>query len=198
MMPSGASTPPAAPDAAARWNERYRRQPDGRADPPPQPWLLEQQGWLPRGGRALDVAMGLGGSAGWLLGRGLSVFGVDISEVAVRRAKARWPGLLAFVADLETLVLPAAAFDVILNFYYLDRALWPQYRRALRPGGVLFFETFTAGQPGMNPAYLMAPGELRAAFAGWRVLTYSEGSMSHAGEEPRFVASLVARMEKDS
>ena len=197
-MPSAASTPPAAPESAARWNERYLRQPDGGVDPPPQPWLLEQQAWLPRSGRALDVAMGLGGSAGWLLGRGLSVVGVDISEVAVRRAKARWPGLLAFVADLETLVLPAAAFDVILNFYYLDRALWPQYRRALRPGGVLFFETFIAGQPGMNPAYLLAHGELRAAFAGWRVLAYREGPIKQAGEEPRFVASLVARRENDA
>jgi SAM-dependent methyltransferase len=187
-------TPSSAPDAAARWNQRYLGQPSS-VPAAPQPWLLEQQAWLPRRGRALDVAMGLGGSAGWLLARGLSVFGVDISQVAARRAKARWPALLAFVADLDSLVLPTAAFDLILNFYYLDRALWPQYQRALRPGGVLIFETFTAGQPGINPNHLLAPGELRAAFAGWNLLAYHEGLISRPGEEPRFVASLVARQE---
>jgi hypothetical protein len=33
-------------------------------------------------------------------------------------------------------------FDVILNFYYLSRLLWDTYRKALKPGGLLFFETF--------------------------------------------------------
>ena len=110
----------AAPSAQDRWNARYLAQAPGPAGP--QPWLVEHQSLLPPTGLALDLAMGLGGSAGWLAERGWRAAGADISEIAVRRAKARWPALLAFVADLEHLRLPAAAFDLLLDFYYLDRA----------------------------------------------------------------------------
>jgi len=178
------------PSDLERWNTRYQSQPPGPAGP--QPWLVAHQPLLPPTGLALDLAMGLGGSAGWLLERGWRAAGADISEVAVRRAKARWPALLAFVADLERIVLPAHAFDLLLDFYYLDRALWPVFRRALRPGGLLIMETFVAlpgrAEPGINPAYVLQPGELRAAFADWQVLDYREGE-----REGRAVAGIVAR-----
>ena len=162
----------------------------------PQPWLVAHAAVLPTPGWALDAGMGLGGSAGWLADRGWRVAGFDISEVALRRARARWPALLACVADLERLPLaPAPAFDLILDFYYLDRALWPMFRRALRPGGLLLLETFAqasreppTGQPAINPAYVLAPGELRAAFADWEILDYQESE-----RDGRWVAGLAAR-----
>jgi tellurite methyltransferase len=173
----------------ARWNDRYRHQ-DSPANP--AGWLVEHQSLLPAPGLALDVAMGLGGSAGWLIERGWRAAGADIAEVAVRRAKARWPALLAFVADLERIALPGRAFDLILDFYYLDRALWPRFRRALKPGGLLLMETFARSpqgdDPGMNPAYMLEPGELRAAFADWEVLDYREGERGG-----RQAAGIVAR-----
>ena len=158
---------------------------------------------LPPPGLALDVAMGLGGSAGWLADRGWRAAGFDISDVALRRARARWPALLAAVADLQRLPLPLApapAFDLILDFYYLDRALWPTFRRALRPGGLLLMETFVQpasgpptggpprGAPAINPAYVLVPGELRAAFADWEILDYQESK-----RDGRWVAGLAAR-----
>ncbi len=154
---------------------------------------MAQQAWLPPTGLAFDAAMGLGGSAGWLLERGWRVAGADISEVAARRAKTRWPALLAFVTDLERLALPPATFDLILDFYYLDRALWPVLRQALKPGGLLIMETFVrppaGADPALNPAYVLQPDELRAAWADGAVLAYREGE--RAG---RYVASIVARM----
>jgi tellurite methyltransferase len=177
--------------ARSRWNHRYLSQ-DSHDGPAPAPWLVEQQVWLPAAGLAFDVAMGLGGSAGWLIERGWRAAGADIAEAGVRRAKARWPALLAFVADLERFTLPERTFDLILNFHYLDRALWPQFRLALKPGGLLFMETFVRApdwdEQGMNPAYLLEPGELRAAFGGWDVLAYREAE--RAGRQ---VESLVAR-----
>ena len=101
----------APPSAQDRWNIRYHALPPGPLRP--RPWLVEHQALLPASGLAFDLAMGLGGSAGWLIEQGWRAAGADISEVAVRRAKARWPALLAFVADLERLVLPAAAFDLL-------------------------------------------------------------------------------------
>src|SRR5690349_6181617 len=118
------------PSDQSRWNDRYRTQ--HATSPSPAPWLLEHAALLPAPGLALDVAMGLGGSAGWLSERGWRAAGADLAEVAVRRAKARWPALLAFVADLEHYRFPDQTFDLILDFRYLDRGLWPQFRRALK------------------------------------------------------------------
>ena len=179
-----------APSAQDRWNARYLARPPSPAGP--QPWLVEHQFLLPPTGLALDLAMGLGGSTGWLAERGWRAAGADISEIAVRRAKACWPALLAFVADLEHLRLPAATFDLLLDFYYLDRALWPRFRAALKPGGLLIFETFVhpPGRAGaaINPAYLLQPGELPAAFADWRLLDYRQSERN--GE---LVAGIVAQ-----
>jgi hypothetical protein len=160
--------------------------------------LVENKHFLPRGGLALDAAMGLGGNAGFLLKHGLRVVGVDISSVAVGQAKARLPGLMAVIADLSYFYIPPHSFDAILNFYFLQRDLWPLYRSALRPGGVLFIETLTQEmlrlQPDTDPAYLLAPDELRRAFADWEILVYREGWERSRGGRLHPVASLVARI----
>ncbi len=183
---------------ARRWNTRYRTR-GGASPAEPHSFLVEHQPLLPRSGRAVDIAMGRGGNAGWLLAQNLDVVGIDISTVAVQAAKCHWPMLAAVVADLTMFYLPPDSFDVILNFYYLDRTLWPVYKRALRPGGLLIFETFTrarlANRPETDPRYLLSAGELRAAFQGWDILTYREGGMDADGQM-RTTASLVARRDR--
>jgi tellurite methyltransferase len=181
---------------ALRWNERYQ----AGVEPvfgQPRLFLIEAATYLPARGLALDVAMGQGGNAGFLIERGLSVIGIDASEVALQHAKARWPMLMAIVADLTRFQLPEGAFDAVLNFYYLQRDLWPAYRKALRPGGLLIFESLTRDtlidRPDFNPDYLLAPGELRNAFADWEILEYREGSPEVERDSRRVVASLVAR-----
>ena len=180
---------------AARWNQRYQTR-DRNAVPSPRAFLVEQADALPQHGQALDVAMGLGGNAAFLLARGLQVVGLDISEVAVREAKSRWPDLQVVLADLSRFDLPVAAFDVIINFYFLDRKLWPVYRQALKPSGILIIETLTEDmvsvRPDIDPVYLLKSGELRAAFQDWDIVTYREKWIDQEGWQ-RAVASLVAR-----
>jgi tellurite methyltransferase len=187
-------------DDAARWNQRYLSAPQP-SFLRPRDFLVQHAGDLPGAGLALDAAMGLGGNAAFLISRGLRVIGVDISVVAARQAKARLPALNAVVADLTRFSLPAASLDVILNFYYLDRELWPVYRRALRPGGVLVMETFTAdtrAQRGdLNPNYLLQPGELGQAFRDWDVLNYREGWNAPDDGRRRSTASLIARRPRN-
>ncbi len=85
--------------------------------------------------------------------------------------------------------MPARSFSLILCVHYLQRSLFAQMEAALLPGGMLLFETFTregAGGP-KNPAYLLAPVELRTAFPGLRIVFYRE---LRAGKG---IASLIAR-----
>jgi tellurite methyltransferase len=184
------------PDAD-RWNQRYQQElyhPLINV----RPLLLENAFLLPACGLAFEAAMGLGGNAGFLLERGLHVIGVDVSEVAVRQAKKRLPDLMAAIADLTCFYLPPNTFDVILNFYYLQRELWPVYKKALHPGGLIFIETLTLEMlrihPEIDPAYLLEPGELREGFADLHILVYREGWEANKNGHQRAVAGLVARL----
>jgi tellurite methyltransferase len=182
---------------ALRWNKRYQQE-DHDSFNVPRPFLVNHAHLLPAMGLAFDAAMGLGGNASFLLQRGLRVIGVDISEVAVRQAKNHLPGLMGVVADLTQFYLPPATFDLILNFFYLQRDLWPEYVRALRPGGFLVIETLTEAMltihPEISPNYLLQSGELNKAFPNLETLIYQEGWQNQHGRHPRAVASLIARV----
>jgi tellurite methyltransferase len=165
-------------------------------------------------GPALDIACGTGRHALFLAARGQHVTAVDFSGVAldtlearaqrvhipVRQSKSlhgapkkRLQGGIALVqTDLEQMHLPECNYDLIVCIQYLQRSLFPQIARALRPNGVLLMETFTRAQLEFsggpkNPAYLLESGELRDAFPELRVVFYRE---LRAGQG---IASLVAR-----
>lgn len=187
-------------DLARFWDERYRQE-----ETPPQrgpaSFLMENLHLLLKGGHALDVAMGTGRNALFLASLGYRVTGIDISRVAVERcrAEARRRGLHleAVCADLTSYPLPREAFQVVLDFYYLDRALCPRLVEALQPGGVLVFETFTLGQLqfGWGPKekeYLLQPGELRGLFPELEIVVYREAT-AESQRGPKAVASLVAK-----
>lgn len=181
---------------ANRWNQRYR-QPRYASISEPRAFLVQQERFLPNQGLALDIAMGLGANAGFLLEHGLKVVGVDISEDAAQSAKKRLPALDVIIADLTKFYLPTEKFDVILNFYYLQRDLWPEIRRALVPGGLLIAETMTVEmlqvQPEIDSKYLLNPGELHQAFGDWEVLDEREGWETSRQGHPRATASIAVR-----
>ncbi len=191
-------------DVAESWDERYRQ---GEAGPEREParFLLEHMDLLPAGGSALDVAMGTGRNALYLASLGYEVTGIDISPVAVERfrAEAERRGLRveAVCADLASYELPREAYEIVLDFYYLQRELSPRLVEALRPGGVLVFETFTVEQRrfGWGPQqreFLLRPGELRELFGELEVLVYREGVVD-SERGPKAVAGLVGRRPVD-
>ena len=88
-------------------------------------------------------------------------------------------------------MLPVVTYDLIVVVHYLHRALFPALRSALRPGGILVYETFTRAQALLgkptNPAFLLEPGELRNLVAPLEVLVEREGEF-----EGRMLASVIA------
>lgn len=164
----------------------------------PADWLERHASFLPPGGDALDVACGRGRNALWLAARGLSVLAVDRDVDAVAHvtasARDRHLTVVARVMDLESgrPDLPAAAFDVIVVTHYLHRPLFPALVSALKPGGLLVYETFTRAQAARgkpsNPAFLLEPGELRRLVAPLEILAEREGAF-----EGRDVSAVVAR-----
>jgi tellurite methyltransferase len=185
-----------------KWDARYQDADVAQATPCRV--LAEFRHLLPATGRALDLAAGLGGNAQLLAGLGLETEAWDISPVAVdklnRHARTRGLPLAASVRDVENVPPGKGSFDVIAVSYFLDRTLAPALREALRPGGLLFYETFTrekvddAGPS--NPDFLLAPNELLHLFSPLRLLVYrEEGLVGETSRGLRNVAYLVGRRE---
>jgi SAM-dependent methyltransferase len=152
-------------------------------------------------GPVLDLACGDGHNGVFLAERGLDVICCDISREALERAGElagrRGVTVSLWEVDLERPGINPLREDfygAILVFRYLHRPLFPSMRKALRPGGLLVYETFTVEQAAFgrprNPDHLLHPGELQQTFADWEVLHSFEGLK----ENPlRAVAQLVCR-----
>jgi SAM-dependent methyltransferase len=151
---------------------------------------------LDKSSRALDLAMGRGRHALVVARNGFQTFGVDVKLDAVRdavgAAALEHLTVRGWCADLTMFPLPPAAFDLVIVTRYLQRDLFPSIRGAVRPGGYVIYETFTVLQRALgvgptSPDHLLAPGELRALFAGWDVI-FDEEVVT-----PEAVARIVAR-----
>ncbi len=133
--------------------------------------------------------------------RACTVVAVDYSAEATRilAATARAADLAVWpvVANLDNFHLKDESFDAIVNINFLDRALFPNFARALRPGGVLIADTFLIDQAAIghprDPRFLLAHGELRALAGGLEVEEYREGPVTYSNGERAFRASMLAR-----
>ena len=163
----------------------------------PAAFLKENVALLPLG-RALDIAMGEGRNAVFLAKKGFSVDGVDISEVALRKAKKlardNSTTINAFYADLNTYTIKPESYDVILNIDYLQRSLVSQIKKGLKKGGMVVYESLTvdqlknAGGKALRRDYLLDKGELKQLFSDLEIVVYRE---HNDGKEAR--AQLIAR-----
>jgi len=182
-----------------KWDTIYA----GRGDVVGEPArvLSENCHLLPARGDALEIACGLAANAAFLARRGLSTLAWDISAVAIEHvnryaADQRIP-LRGEVRDVDTAPPPPASFDVIVVSHFLDRALVPALRAALRPGGLLYYQTFTRARVHetgpSNPEFRLTENEFLRLFAGMRVLVFrEEGLVGDTRAGLRDEALLVA------
>ena len=182
-----------------RWNRKYRESPDSWREP--DPFLLRAfsehiRPRFPDGGHALDLAGGAGRHAIWLARQSWKVTLIDIANAGIEIARENagsFASNVDFVEDdLGSFQAPQMQFDLVLAFFYLERRIFPEIVKAIRPGGLLIYKTLTrsqlelAGGP-KDPAYLLEEGELPRLAAGLQILFYREQIAEKA------TAELVAR-----
>lgn len=164
--------------------------------------LAENAFLLPKQGRALDLACGRGGNALLLARQGLDVEAWDYAPAAIealrRQARSEALSLDAVLRDVEQEPPGPASFDVITVSYFLERAIVPGLVRALRPGGLIFYETWLGeaiddSGPG-NPDFRLGVNELLDLFGELQLLFYQEHArVGDHSQGLRNIARLVAR-----
>jgi SAM-dependent methyltransferase len=154
----------------------------------PSPWIVRWCELIPPRSRILDLACGAGRHAVLLAQRGHTVVAVDrdvasVGTLVSTLARSSAPALRIEVQcrDLEAQPWPYAAgeFDAIVVTNYLYRPLFAPMLAALKPGGILLYETFARGNERFgkpsNPDFLLEPGELlRRVQSVLRVIAYED------------------------
>jgi SAM-dependent methyltransferase len=199
--------------AREAWNQRYAAAEGflfGRA---PNAFLAAEAHRLRPGQRALCLADGEGRNGVFLAGRGLDVLSVDISSVALAKARAYAAEagvVLRFEeANLASWHWPVGEFDAVVAIFIqfagpgLRERLFAHMAAALRPGGLLLMQGYrpeqlaygTGGPP--DAANMYTEPLLREAFAAFEILVLrvhdsalSEGKAHHGMSA---LIDLVAR-----
>jgi len=177
-----------------KWNAKYAGDSYITGKEPCE-WLKTQSGLLTGEGKALDIAAGEGRNSVFAASLGFEVVSMDISEVALAKAQRladeKNVKITILSTDLDNSSLPENEYDLVLCFNFLERKLFPEIRKTLKPGGILFYETFNVDYlkySNFKKKWVLEPNELLKAFNDFRILRYQE-----VDEDPKAFSSLIAR-----
>jgi tellurite methyltransferase len=166
----------------------------------PARFLSKNYDYIPQGSNVLDIGMGEGRNAVFLATKGYKVTGIDISRVAIKKARLLAKEFGVRINSIHESIskynVPNNSVDAIICFYFLDRKLIKRMMSWLKPGGVLIFESFTMKQNTINSAnveeeYLLKEKELLRLFPGFNILKYEE-----AQHRKDFIASIIVEKPK--
>ena len=186
-------------DLQQKWDNIYRKQ--ILTKPQPAIALSRYAHLLPKQGKALDLACGLGGNAFFLDEKGMQVDAWDISPIAINQinhSKKPSSTLEALAIDLGRATFPKDHYDVICISRFLDRQLSSSIINAIKPGGLLFYQTFTREKAlpngPSNPLFLLKKGELLSLFSPLLPIIYhEEGNLGDIHKGIRNEAILIAQ-----
>ena len=201
-------------DQEGIWSRRYR---DAGEDylfgVAPCRFLETHKQFLNAGATALSVADGEGRNSVWLAEQGLAVTALEISPVAVAKARrlARGRGVdVDFIqADIIAMPWPTDTHDLVAGIFIQfvgpdEREIqFARMKQAVKPGGLLLLHGYTPKQleyrTGGPSAIenLYTEDLLREAFADWEILVlcqYEDELAEGAGHKGRSaVIDLIAR-----
>jgi cyclopropane fatty-acyl-phospholipid synthase-like methyltransferase len=205
-------------DQESRWNNRYRDAGDQYLfGTEPNHFLAHRLGLLQNGRTALSVADGEGRNSVWLAEQGIDVTAVEISPVAVEKARRLAAGrkveLRFILADMLAPGWPPVelhgAFDWVVAIFIQfvgaeDRQRqFATIKQLVRPGGRVLLHGYTpkqleyrTGGPS-DVENLYTEAILREAFADWEIeelVEYEEDISEGLGHKGRSaLIGLVAR-----
>ncbi len=146
---------PGFDDAREFWDKRYAA-PEYIFGVEPNAFLLSQKHRFVPGMRVLDIACGEGRNSVWLATLGCDVVAVDISPLALNKARklaldhAVSPNFLE--SDIRQWDWKTGEFDAVLTIFIQfaapegRSAIFEGMLRTLKPGGLLLLEGFTPEQ----------------------------------------------------
>ncbi len=191
-------------DKKKKWDEAYKQSDYSSAEAATV--LRDNSCLLPvSGGDALDLACGRAGNAQFLAKRGFAVDAIDISSVVL-------DGLASYssknelqidtiLRDVESAGMPNKKYDVIVVSYFLNRELFPQILDSLKPGGLLFYQTWsqlkvTDAGPS-NPDFRLKAGELLDLCSSLQIILYREnGELGKTDTGLRNEAVIIGQKPK--
>lgn len=163
----------------ARWDATYTDRTVSDTAPGPPRAFADHIDKFPTAGSALDIACGMGENSVWLARRGLHVWGIDVSAVAITQAteladrhgvsqRCRFD-----VVDLDDGLPDGPPVDVVLCHRFREPRLYQALRARVAPGGLLAICVLS--EVGAEPGRFRArAGELRAHFGDLQVIAEHE------------------------
>ena len=152
-----------------KWNERYQK---STMPEHPSDILMQYKHLLRPQTKALDIACGNGRNLKFLAQNQIHSIGIDIAENALKLIPNN-PYIQIFCTDLDHYILPFCAYDIILNFYFLNRKILSQIPDALRKNGLVFLETFiehSSYPTDIHPNKILQNDELESYFSNFDIL----------------------------
>lgn len=134
--------------------------------------------------KILEVGCGTGANIWYLAREGFTVYGIDGSETAIKKARERldsevvdWKGEL-LVGDIMSLPYDTGFFDAVIdneaiygNSYEDSIVMCDEVYRVLKPGGKFYSRTFASG----------SWGDKTGKQVGYHTWIPDEGPMMHKG-----------------
>lgn len=166
----------------ARWDQYFRKT-SHQPYPEPDSLLLTFTPPPNDDTTALDLAAGLGQNGLWLADQGYAVDIIDISRVALNRARSEMTmrnlrNVNLLQSDIDTYYAEYDRYDVVCMFRYMKRSLFKAVKRTLKPGGRFIFESFNERYlekvPQFNAEFLLALDELPTFFTDWHIIHFEE------------------------
>jgi SAM-dependent methyltransferase len=183
-----------------KWDEAYKDAEFSGAAPAQV--LLDNVYLLPQSGEALDLACGRAGNAQFLAKRDFEVDAMDVSSVALDGLgtfiKQHELSISCELRDIESEGLGNKKYDVIVVSYFLNGELFPQIIAALKPEGLLFYQTWSQlkvdDRGPSNPEFRLKEGEFLELCSPLQTVFYREnGVLGDISDGLRNEAMIIAK-----